>query len=435
MRQRGRAAGRGATYLTRRGWGLLCGALFCVITAYGSGLSQLLYAACFLTVLPLAALLLVRLRRRRLEVVRTFTPTMVSAGSTAVVELAVHNQSAAPSGPATWADHIPWPPGTAGPGSLPALSGSVPGVFSAPSSTILRYTVRPPERGVYNVGPLSIEYSDPFSLAAGSASLGGIQPLSVIPATVSLGEGGPSILSGDGSARLIQRRTSGNDDDLMTREYRSGDALRRVHWRASARHGELMVRQEEQRTHPEARILLDTRRGGYGDAWADLGGHESGVGAFEWGVRMLASLGVHLHRAGFLVQVVETGPQQVAPIGDSAQGTGQDIEFLLSLAEIGLAEDPLPEFGGAQGEERAEGVPGPIFAILGEAEPETLSWIAAQRRPHELGVAFVLGRRSSRTYSVLEQSGWTCVPVRETDDPALAWASITRFSATGGGSR
>jgi uncharacterized protein (DUF58 family) len=435
MNRRGRAAGRGATYLTRRGWGLLCAALFCFITAYGSGLTELVYAASFLTVLPLTALTLVRLRRRRLEVVRTFVPTMVSAGSPALVEIAVHNTSAAPSGAATWADRIPWPPGTAGPGPLPALAGSVPGQFNPESSITLRYTVRPPERGVYNVGPLEIEYTDPFMLAGGSASLGGVQALSVIPATVSLGEAGPSILSGEGSARMIQRRTSGNDDDLMTREYRSGDALRRVHWRASARHGELMVRQEEQRTHPEARILLDTRRGGYGDAWADLGGHESGVGAFEWGVRMLASLGVHLHRSGFIVQVVETGPQQVEPIGETAHGAGQDIAFLLSLAEIALIEDPLPDFGGAQGEERAEGVPGPIFAILGEAEPETLSWIAAQRRPRELGVAFVLGRRSSRTYSVLEQSGWTCVPVRETDDPALAWASITRFSASGGAIR
>jgi uncharacterized protein (DUF58 family) len=432
MTRRGRAAGRGATYLTRRGWGMLCGALFCFITAYGSGLTELVYAASFLTVLPLTALTLVRLRRRRLEVIRTFVPTMVSAGSPAVVEISVHNTSAAPSGAATWADRIPWAPGTAGPGTLPALAGSVPAQFNAASSITLRYTVRPPERGIYNVGPLEIEYTDPFMLAAGSASLGGVQALSVIPATVPLGEGGPSILSGEGSARMIQRRTSGNDDDLMTREYRSGDALRRVHWRASARHGELMVRQEEQRTHPEARILLDTRRGGYGDAWADLGGHESGIGAFEWGVRMLASLGVHLHRAGFAVQVVETGPQQVEPIGETAYGAGQDIAFLLSLAEIALTEDPLPESGGAQGEERADGVPGPIFAILGEAEPETLRWIAAQRRPRELGVAFVLGRRSSRTYTVLEQSGWTCVPVRETDDPALAWASITRFSASGG---
>jgi hypothetical protein len=150
---------------------------------------------------------------------------------------------------------------------------------------------------------------------------------------------------------------------------------------------------------------------------------------------MLASLGIHLHRAGFLVQVVETGPQQVEPIGDSALGAGQDVGFLLSLAEITLTEDPLPQFGGASGEERADGVPGPIFAILGEAEPETLQWIAAQRRQHELGVAFVLGKRSARTYSVLEQSGWTCIPVRETDDPSLAWSSITRFSATGGSVR
>ena len=45
----------------------------------------------------------------------------------------------------------------------------------------------------------------------------------------------------------------------MTREYRHGDPMRRVHWAATARHGELMVRQEESVTTPEATIILDQR--------------------------------------------------------------------------------------------------------------------------------------------------------------------------------
>ena len=41
--------------------------------------------------------------------------------------------------------------------------------------------------------------------------------------------------------------------------YRDGDELRRVHWRSTARHGELMVRREEQRWRNRAVLLLDTR--------------------------------------------------------------------------------------------------------------------------------------------------------------------------------
>ncbi|PRY69896.1 uncharacterized protein (DUF58 family) [Glaciihabitans tibetensis] len=454
------SVGRGTSHLTRRGWGLLFSALFCVIVGYGAGLMELLYAACFLGVLPFASLILVRMRRRRLSVTRTFAPKVASAGAPVLVEIELRNLSAGASSPASWADHIPWYPGTAGPGFLPVLSGALPGYANPAAATRVRYTLRPGTRGVFPIGPLAIEYGDPFGLAAGSASLGGVQQLSVVPAVVPFGTDGPSIVSGDGSARLVQRRSSGSDDDLITREYRSGDALRRVHWRASARHGELMVRQEEQHTFPEARVLIDTREDGYGDAWADLGGEESGSGSFEWAVRMVASLGVHLHAAGFQVHLLETASAQIAPLGETNQGQGQELEFLLSLAAIRRSEEHGRHFGGITSAStsaptsaftrppaaiptsmpdiapRAEGAAGPIFAVVAEPSDDTLRWIVAQRRTHELGVAFVVGRRATLAFETLAESGWVCVPVRETDDPALVWASISRFAGqSGGGAR
>lgn len=423
---------------------MLAAAVVCTIVAYESGLSELLYAAGFLAVLPVAALLLVRLRRRRFSVVRSFAPAVISAGSVATVDLAVRNLSATASGSASWSDRIPWAPGVAGPGTLPGLAPSVPGAANRRARTVVRYTLRPPSRGIYDIGPLAVSYSDPFALASGSASLGGVQQLSVIPSIVPLGGGGPSILAGEGSARIVQRRTAGNDDDLMTREYRSGDALRRVHWRASARHGELMVRQEEQRTYPEARLLVDTFSSGYApddDAAGSARGGGSGSPSFEWAIRMVASLGVHLHRAGYLVEVVETAPPQIAPLGNVDQGVGQNQEFLVSLAGIrpigdswrGREADPSVPAR----EQKAVGAPGPVFAILAEPDARTLRWILAQRRPFEVGVAFVIragnagitgnGMRADSAadaFGTLTEAGWTCIEVRDTDDPALAWSSL-----------
>jgi len=43
------------------------------------------------------------------------------------------------------------------------------------------------------------------------------------------------------------------------REHRHGDDLRKVHWRATARSGELMVRLEERPWRAQATLLLDTR--------------------------------------------------------------------------------------------------------------------------------------------------------------------------------
>jgi uncharacterized protein (DUF58 family) len=395
------------------------------VIAYGVGRSEFLFAAGFLLLLPLAGLLIVRLRPLRLTVVRTFSPTVVTAGTSTVVELAVRNVSGFASSAATWTDRIPWFPHSAGPGTLPSLMPG--GVATGARGARLGYSLRPTLRGVYDIGPLDVDYSDPFGLATSRVEVGASQSLYVIPLVVPLGETTSVSVSGEGSARLIQHMAVGNDDDLMTREYRTGDALRRVHWRASARHGELMVRQEEQRSYPEARLLIDTRMDGYQGLIAESGISDTGFTSFEWAVTMIASLGVHLHRSGFLVQVLESGPRQIASLGDTNQGSGQDVEFLLSLAGVRLSDSR--EFLGEELEERAQGNLGPIFAVVAQPSVETLHWILAQRRPYESGIAFVIDTGDPTIWTALAEAGWTCVPVRDTDDPALVWASVGSFTA------
>src|SRR6185295_9251939 len=45
---------------------------------------------------------------------------------------------------------------------------------------------------------------------------------------------------------------------LGVREYRPGDPVRQVHWRLTARHGELVVRDLEEERMPRLAIWLDT---------------------------------------------------------------------------------------------------------------------------------------------------------------------------------
>jgi hypothetical protein len=421
---------------TIRGLVFLLSAVGCAVLGYVIGRTELLYAAGFLLVLPLVAILVIRFRPLRLSVGRNFSPMIVTAGTPVLVELDVRNISGYASAAATWFDRIPWSPGHAGPGTLPVLPAGF--ATAQGQGARLSYSLRPSLRGIYDIGPLDVEQKDPFGLAVGRAVSGTSQLLYVIPAVVPLGDSGPIYVSGDGTARLIQRMATGSDDDLMTREYRTGDALRRVHWRASARHGELMVRQEEQRSYPESRILIDTRIDGYGGrmtehlrntdgALAELSVGDVGFPWFEWSVGMVASLGVHLHRSGFLVQVIETGPQQIAPLGDANQGSGQDSEFLLSLA--GMSATEPRQLAGDRSEDRAQGVLGPIFAVVADPSVEVLAWMTAQRRPYESGVAFVLETHSHAAAAAFAEAGWTCVPVRDTDDPAEAWANVSQFSS------
>jgi uncharacterized protein (DUF58 family) len=398
----------------------------CTVVAYVTGRSELLYATGLLLLLPTCGFLIVRLRPLRLTVTRSFTPPVVTAGRPTVVELEIHNAAGAASPAATWTDRIPWYPHNAGPGFLPVMP---PGGAARPTKeSRLGYSLRPSVRGVYDIGPLDVSYSDPFGMAVGRLTAGGSQSLYVIPVVIPLGESVSLAVSGEGAARLIQHMAIGNDDDLMTREYRTGDALRRVHWRASARHGQLMVRQEEQRSYPEARLILDTRADGYSTQPLGTGqpaaeSVEDSDARFEWAITMIASIGVHLHRSGFLVQVLETGPRQIAPLGDANQGSGQDIEFLLSLAGVERTR-PRPTVG-EDTEERALGALGPIFAVIANPPDESLNWIAAHRRPYEPGVAFVINTGNPGVVETMKAAGWICVLVDEDSDPALAWSGVS----------
>jgi uncharacterized protein (DUF58 family) len=410
----------GSTRLTPRGIAFIAIGVACAVGAYLSGRSELLYAAGLLLLLPLLGFLVVRLRPLRLTVARTFSPAVVSVETATVVELSVRNVSGVASAAAGWSDRIPWFPHRAGPGSLPVLS---PGQSATPSrNPQLRYSLRPARRGVYDIGPLDVSYTDPFGLSIGRLTVGASQSLYVIPPVVPFAQTASLVASGEGSARLIQHLASGNDDDLMTREYRTGDALRRVHWRASARHGELMVRQEEQRSYPEARLILDTRTDGYGGATFPQDASAEGIDWFEWAVTMIASIGVHLHRSGFLVQVAETGARQIAALGDAAQGSGQETEFLLSLAGVRLNE-PTDVIGGGN-DDRGHAALGPVFAVVADPSPETLQWISSQRRPYETGVAFVLDTGNPTILRGLEAAGWSCIRVTATSDPARAWDRV-----------
>lgn len=424
---------RARVRLTRRGFAFLCAALLVAIAAYGSGVRTLLLVAVLLLVLPLGALLLVWTARPRLDVARGFSPHILEAGSGATVRMHVRNRALRRSVRSRWRDALPWRPGTTAEADLPALQPRGARFSSRGNSAHLRYDLVPPRRGVFPIGPLVVDVADALGMATSSLAAGEPQSIVVTPQVVQLPATGLTSTAGDGEARVVQRRSSGDDDDSITREYRSGDAMRRVHWRATARHGDLMVRQEEQRSLPEARIIVDTRRSGYRDVSRpdeDDDGAESET--FEWVVRMLASVALHLRRAGFDVTVVETGPPQLAALGRSRQRQWGEEEFLVSLASFRLVDDtdhddPVTRRGG------------PTIALVGGPDDATLAWLAGQGVDGEVSAVFmvqsvtavdVIHRQFGISTSMAEvgerlaQAGWLVIPVRADDDHAAAWEAV-----------
>jgi hypothetical protein len=419
--------------LSGRGWGFLGTSIALFFAAYVGGRQELVFVAALVGALPVFAVIMVCVRRPRLAVTRAFSPHVIPAGTVASVSLVARNLATSASARATWWDAVPWRPFTTADADLPTLLARGARFAGRGNAVGMSYELRPPRRGNFPIGPLTVQVADVFGLATSTFVTGAPQSIVVTPEVIPLSDTGLSVPSGDGESRLVQRRATGDEDDAMTREYRDGDAMRRVHWRASARKGDLMVRQEEQRSFPEARVIVETRRTGYRDVSTDTDDGDVQSAAFEWSVRMLAAVAVHLRRTGFLVSIEETGAPQLDSVSRGTRRTWADEEFLVSLASLSLTEghESLPS--------RDRSSNGPIFAILGSLEPEVLDWLVPQRRPGELAVAFMARSLSGNDHidkSVgmptiapaigqrLVDAGWLVVPVRADDDHAAAWEAV-----------
>jgi uncharacterized protein (DUF58 family) len=382
---------------------VLASALLLAVAAYALGIDQFLFVACLLAVLIGLCLLLVRYRAPRLSARRRFSHDVISVGSPVTVTIDLSNDTVGRSSAAVWTDRLPWEPGSTLPARLPALPSAR---YSSRGSTRLDYVLHPPQRGIVDIGPVAVERADPFGLSTRQTVLGDSRQLIVAPRITPLAGSGFSLAGGDGSVRASRRNTAGSNDDLMTREYRRGDALRRVHWRATARHGDLMVRQEEESSFPTARLVLDTRDDGYDTA-----------DDFEWALGMVASVGVHLVSAGFQLHLRETAHAQLVAPTEAGGGTGHDVEFLTSLASVDrvTGAGALPSVDTDQH--------GPVFAVVAAPSGDVLRWIVGQRAPHEHGVAIVVAAPGSATVETFARAGWHCVAVTAADDPAEVWTA------------
>lgn len=403
-----------AAHLTPRGIVTLIVGVMCFVLGYTAGRREILVISGVAFLLVITGAIIVRIRKPRFEIIRLFSPPVVSAGGATRVTVRIRNVGTSASTPLLWNDAIPWAQPMA-PHELPA----VPIGSATRRMKSVEYELRPTRRGLYPIGPFVVEYEDPFGMVNSVLAVGEADRLVVVPEVVEMPVGGPTLADGEGTAQLVQRRVTGNDDDLTTREYRPGDALRRVHWRASARHGELMVRQEEHRSHPDARILVDTRQGGYPDAIPDPGDSWSPTAhseAFEWVVRMTASLGSHLEASGFRVLIEETGAPQIEPLGERWEGGRRSEGFLTSLAAVRLIDRAHDAVGTSVTTEPE----GPVFALLSDPDEAAITWLLKRRRGGQAAIAFVVEPRLVLR-DRLAAAGWQVVPVHDWTEPADAW--------------
>ncbi|MGR2751465.1 DUF58 domain-containing protein [Agromyces arachidis] len=439
--------------LTGRGVALVAAGAALYLVAVWFDLRDVMLLAAVGLAMPIAALGFLALRSPRLAVTRVFDPHVVRAGESTTVRLRVQNLDRRAFDGAHWRDlahpALHPPPESV----LPAVGRRETALPSGDDTVRLEYRLRTPRRGVFEVGPLRVSVTDPFGLARIDRAAGAARELVVTPRVTPLEPAAGVVASVDGAVHALQRRTHPNSDELIAREYRYGDPLRRVHWAATARRGELMVREEEQRGDPEVRILLDTALGGRA-AHPSAGALAVSTldPAFELGVEAAASVGVHLLGTGFRVRLdpIEDHDARMPPIaaepgGYRASGGGEAI-LLEDLARLdpprrdarttsprepAAAEGPSPAPRAARRDARMPGV-----AVLVAPSSGAVDALIGLRPLLEPAIAFAAEGVAVEAVERLEHADWRVVPIRRAADLPAAWAEAwrsARESARSGG--
>lgn len=210
--------------------------LACWVLAWRFGWTEMAVLAGAATcLLALAALFMIG--STNIAVKMSVEPPRVSVGDPVSGEIEVTNKAKTPLLPVV----LELPIGTAGVGfDLPAM---------LPGSTHSELFVVPTQRrGVVDVGPVTTARGDALGLFRRDVTWSDTHEIFVHPTITALEPLGSGIM----------RDLEGNTSETISvsdlafhalREYVPGDDIRHVHWRSSAKHGQLLVRQ-----------FLDTRR-------------------------------------------------------------------------------------------------------------------------------------------------------------------------------
>nr|WP_255669826.1 DUF58 domain-containing protein [Aeromicrobium wangtongii] len=233
--------------------------------------------------------------------------------------------------------------------------------------------------------------------------------MTVLPRRVELPPISPRSASDDGATRPAAHNAGVGEDDIIARSYLPGDALKRIHWKATAHRAELMVRQEEQQVTPRSAVVLDTEPTSQGTA-RDRKARWEFSPALEWAVVAAASITAHLVRAGYVVALQSSGPAIDRVVADG-QDTLEDAMVDLALAE--------PETVDRAGRHDVEGA---VFAVLGRLSPERARhWVTALSTSRSV-LALVARGSSAEALDMLDGARWNVVQYSPGDDLAETWS-------------
>ena len=200
------------------------------------------------TLMVAVAIALAMVRRPvRLSTTRVVEPDRVTAGEAAHSRLTITNVGRRATASGTVRERV----------GDQQLTVDLPALETGESTTVLR-ELPTEHRGVFQIGPLTVRRGDPIGLARRGDDQSDTDRLIVHP-RIHLVSAFPAGVTRDLDGIPSGEAAEGGITFSGLREYVPGDDLRLVHWRSSARVGELMVRHNIDVHRPRTAVLLDTK--------------------------------------------------------------------------------------------------------------------------------------------------------------------------------
>jgi uncharacterized protein (DUF58 family) len=351
-----------AVGLTRRGWALFGAASGLVVAARLLGALELTVLGVAGLSLLAAAFLWVRSRPPLLEIHRAVHPTRVHAGAEARVDLEVVAPGPGKTPQITLTDAFD--------GGRRAARFLIP-ALERQQRARAAYRVPTTRRGRFSLGPAALGIGDPFGLARRTWTDRDTDEITVYPKVHEL----RAPFGAPGRRRMVSPHTAtfhsptvDGQEFLTLREYERGDDLRRIHWRTTARTGELIVRQDETQWQPLAIVLLDTRASTHDEA------------SFELAVEAVASVVSRLSREGTRFEVRTTAGRTLGTsVAGRRRATGTEARIMDELAVIGTTE--AAQLAGATSNLRPATRRGLLIAVVGTLSAPELDLLGGLGTP------------------------------------------------------
>jgi uncharacterized protein (DUF58 family) len=245
---------------------------FLVVAAFSTGWPFLFYLL-YLAILVIGgSYILVRLGLTDLEAGYAVSQLHGHVGDRMRVTYTLRNGSRLPK---LWLEvHNP----TTLPGALPGRAITLGG--RSERSWLIRVPLS--RRGHFRIEPLHIRTGDPFGFFEAAATVGQGVSVIVYPRLEPIPSWRlPSAIL-EGSHASPERTLQTTPLATSVRPYAPGDAMNRIHWKTTARHGELQVKEFDLEQTADAWIILDLQRG--------IGGGRGDESTTEAAIRVAAAV-------------------------------------------------------------------------------------------------------------------------------------------------